>query len=688
MTMPPPPGTTALAQGPAKWHQRWKSCREPAKTATLTADACKPVELAATHRTFTQVLEQNLGPNNRVSGTRMPDEEREARYQRHDFVLIPLPFAKMRVWPAAGGLPRDWTEKWSVADLARNINGRPDSEIPPRLGELLSFLTQSGDLSVAVAQLATIPAVALPEFHQDRLKASFDPAMWSLDDGSHRAVALAMLGYTHLWCFAGVPRYPARAPSEAAINNNIKTSLQLDGSDSSIDTFIERVRRAIQTRISGPSGAAAAGSDNPDADYNVNLESAGVLIHRALADRGIVTTANDSNACSALADVALTMLVQRWANAHLPESKRHSDRPTIPDRQLISLLGHHTIGADLARLTAQAARLAADSDQLHSDWSRMQQDASEGIQVLLPAMSIDKPDLADLLTLILLLNRIGVSHRTRFADGPWRIEQSVLYHQAAVSLLARSRRPRPNQASSMPRDAYMLASFTTLANLASAWVESAQISYDSDDTVVATDQLERARIVLTALRDGGHDRASREKAHKAMHGVSNCLVGTCLPPAMLSIDIKNDPEYASWDWTLSNDLAEIHWRITFMALMTPKYRARRGLAPMDALRWSIEFHERALKALGDSTAGSADAVARRFWLYQHRHNLSHKLQWLRKTVDGAVATKDGQELVKRYLAARTGFDLVTEIERCAADDSGSKPPKPLATLDAYYPAAL
>ena len=165
-------------------------------------ELCKPDNLQMEGLTFETVVRWKDLRREFAFLKREINRDRRERFSDHRFVLMPIPMAEIRMWPRAGGLPAEWTDQYSIAELGRILR-TGDMIVPDdasRLRDMLEFATGHNRLDLL---RSTLP-IALPEFHADRKELKNTP--WTLDDGSHRALVLAMHGDTHLWCLAGFKR--------------------------------------------------------------------------------------------------------------------------------------------------------------------------------------------------------------------------------------------------------------------------------------------------------------------------------------------------------------------------------------------------------------------------------------------------------------------------------------------------
>lgn len=207
----------------------WRSTIEEAGAEAVfqLADLCRPGNLNASGRTFEEMLDW-IQPQHRsrLLG-RYLDPARRARFEAHRFVLVLLPVSEIRLWPRAGRMPADWTDCYSVAELAERI--RLGSVEVPEQADRLRAILSAARTPEGRHRLRAIPPIAVPEFHSSARLARADTP-WSLDDGSHRALALAVNGDTELWCLAG---YPTQTPAAATAGPDLTELAGVDPADRS-----------------------------------------------------------------------------------------------------------------------------------------------------------------------------------------------------------------------------------------------------------------------------------------------------------------------------------------------------------------------------------------------------------------------------------------------------------------------
>jgi hypothetical protein len=126
------------------------------------------------------------------------DPERLRRLSAFTFVPEEVALTRLRPWPGMGGLPRRWTDAGSVVDLAAQVRAHG---VPPRAYRLDEMWTWARlHRAEALVWLRRLPLIAIPEFHP---RVPVTPAPLTLDDGSHRAVVLALLGEVSAPCWVG-----------------------------------------------------------------------------------------------------------------------------------------------------------------------------------------------------------------------------------------------------------------------------------------------------------------------------------------------------------------------------------------------------------------------------------------------------------------------------------------------------
>lgn len=319
---------------------------------------------------------------------------------------------------------------------------------------------------------------------------------------------------------------------------------------------------------------------------------------------------------------------------------------------------------------------------MHQDWACVQYRSTQAIAAILRHAGPPTPDtkFEDLMGLVRGFNRLGVSHRARWQEGLWRVEQAALHHEAAIRLLAWCPKPKGREWSE-----YMLNCFTALTNLASAWTEHTHASISSGLHETDDSGFLRARMLLVALRD--HQAADRQvSAHAAMHVTGReCSRNparslTCLPDYMLDITVSvKNANYYPWDWILRNDLAEMNWRIGIHAMhdrrqsrWSPPGKKRRP-SPRLCLQNGLSFHIKAIEDLTEliekSQASGTTSANMKNWRWQHLTNLRNKLDELAR--DGHGRWLDFGQKPRKKLR---DFDSIIPNEY---------PARQLATLDAY-----
>ena len=724
----------------------------------LLAEQCKPANLDLREVSFEQVLSWgNPRLEQWLDGYRITDEHRRNRYEGHSFVLLPLPLSEVRLWPGAGGLPKDWTDSKSVRDLADWLTGPDASRIPPEAERLNQMRDSVARELVALEQLSVIPAIALPEFHGAR-RQELAGVPWTLDDGGHRALMLAMHGHKDLWCLVGIPHslhadVPAalldrtagqdledRAAVERYLRGRDGQKLLLAGvspklldrltlgqlpplptlPDNTLRVLRDRVavrRRAAQQarqaglfrptddhgstvaslvataefiRTHGPSAFSQQGdrTDETQPSQDEALRQAGMLGQTALEIVGIPPSADGNQ--SSLAQFALLELVRWLADGRIIEGdsglvlsvatsgSAHPALALARDRKRTDLW--------LGRQIARAATVVADAAQVDQNWAAVQRYTIEGIAALLSTggLPTDETPLPDVLALVRLLNRLGVSYRAQWEPrGLWWVEQAAAHHEAAIVLL-RGRRPRFRAGNEHQlTQEYMLNSFTTLTNLASAWTEVVYAVYAKGETVDDTD-LHRARALLMGLRDGTAS-ATQPAAHKALHygrspGCPDSQV--CLPPKMLNLSLKGSSNYKPWDWVLKNDLAEVNWRIAMHELKgRPKSSwtaTKQPTTMQNCLTSALVLHENTITTLKNVKVSQTKDAVRKYWHWQHQKNLRNKINEL-------LLDYERGDLMRGLPECETRPSDPTQyrqkLDTALAD---RQPARQLATLDAYH----
>jgi len=198
-----------------------------AESVFQVAELCKPDNLDASGHTFDQVVDW-IQPRYRSRlGGRHIDPARRARFEAHRFVLVQLPAKAMRLWPRAGRMPADWTDSHSIAELAELL--RSGSVEIPKQADRLRAILSAARTPEGRHRLRANPPIALSEFHSS-VRPDRADTPWTLDDGSHRALALAVVGDTELWCLAG---FPVRALAPTTIYPDLSELAGRDPADRS-----------------------------------------------------------------------------------------------------------------------------------------------------------------------------------------------------------------------------------------------------------------------------------------------------------------------------------------------------------------------------------------------------------------------------------------------------------------------
>ena len=157
----------------------------------LIANAAKPHQSEAAPVTLHRIeqIRQDIAiwPDERLL-LAVTDEARRRRFSAANWNCQLISLDDLAVWPRMGGLP-DAATRGSAVDAARYVK---DKGIPPgatRLGALVK--AARGD-PVGIEQVCR----ALPLITIERAlfsDPSFHRTSWILDDGSHRAVTLALI---------------------------------------------------------------------------------------------------------------------------------------------------------------------------------------------------------------------------------------------------------------------------------------------------------------------------------------------------------------------------------------------------------------------------------------------------------------------------------------------------------------
>ena len=130
------------------------------------------------------------------------DPTRAGFYSTLTWTRKQLPLLTLRAWPAMGGLPDSWCQG-SIAETAEFVRRQGVPESATRLQQLVS-LQQQVDRDELVQWLSNVPLLVVPEtlLHQRPLHPT---AIWAVDDGSHRAIVLALLDVESVVALVGEP---------------------------------------------------------------------------------------------------------------------------------------------------------------------------------------------------------------------------------------------------------------------------------------------------------------------------------------------------------------------------------------------------------------------------------------------------------------------------------------------------
>ena len=720
-----------------------------------TAEQCKPDNLARDRLSFQTVIDwPNPDLEFAIRG-RDINEDRLSRFADYRFVFLPIPMTQIRAWPRAGGLPADWTDQHSIGDLGKMLRD-PGISVPDNAVRLRSILDFSRDTR-NLDQLRLIPSIALPEFHGQRSKMETVP--WTLDDGSHRALVLAMNGDTHLWCLAGF-----RHQQQSVVAASDQTLDYLAGANpddrEAISSFLRRPdgQRRLSTSSTLQDCSAVALGHLPDLPTHATTMQAALMqrvelrrAHAATARASRLFCPTDNHGRILASLVATAEFVRtKGARAFLvdpdDDAVDSTESPTrsAQDAAFTSAgkIAHAALdvgGADvqgssgatlntypavldfvrqlaedrqphngdnvqaivdgapalaalnratdqkgaavwLGRQLARASIVAADAAEILHNWPLVQYHSTQAIAAILHHVGIPKRTTAveDLIGLARGLNHMGVSHRARWRDGMWRVEQAAVCHEAAVKLLSWCSKPTGRAWSD-----YMLACFTTLTNLASAWVESTHASVSFGLPEADDRGFRRARTLLMAMRE--HQAYDRQvSVHDAMHSGRACVKSPsqsldCVPDQMLNLQLKGASNYKSWDWILRNDLAEMNWRIGIHAINKRSESrwhpstAKGPAAPRMCLQLGLEFHVLAINDLTAQIGQSGPAAAMQFWRWTHAHNLRFKLDAIEQLRhDGHHDWKVPRKLVTPQLLQQVDT-ILSETDEAVQ----------LSTIDAY-----
>lgn len=171
-------------------------------------DKMKPDNLAADGLDFATVADWPNPKREFALSKPVIDPDRLKRLQDHHFEFMAINVFEVRAWPGAGGLPTEWTDQYSIGELAKMLREKSISipEGAVRLREMLDFADRG---SWALDQLRLTLPIVLEEFHSSR-----DPlpgVPWTPDDGVTRMAVLAYHGDRHVWGLAGFRRTPVRS---------------------------------------------------------------------------------------------------------------------------------------------------------------------------------------------------------------------------------------------------------------------------------------------------------------------------------------------------------------------------------------------------------------------------------------------------------------------------------------------
>jgi len=343
----------------------------------------------------------------------------------------------------------------------------------------------------------------------------------------------------------------------------------------------------------------------------------------------------------------------------------------------------------LAHQIARAAVTYCDAAQLGLHWGPVEAAASIGVAALLSLGDIGSGtglELPDRLAIVKLLNRAGISFRARYEEpnGLWFAEQAANFHLASIAVLGQHRPPNKRGLNKELTRRFMVLSFTSITNLASAWTEkNSMVDLEADDS-----ELRRAATLLRAIRDPSPPH-EHKVAHDALHNNRRCpSPDRCLPLELIQLNISGTASnYRKWNCIIMNDLAEINWRIFKHELfdrLCSRWSARnRGSAVTSSTCRdnALELHENALRQLSEYVIEAArqgrvgDCEVYSYWRWVHQRNLRDKLSALLNVDKSKVSSLALLQVDRERLAAR-----LAELEESLPVD---EPPHQLATLDAY-----
>jgi hypothetical protein len=133
-----------------------------------------------------------------VLSLRPGDSQRLRRLSAFTFAPDEVRLARLRPWPGMGGLPCQWTDVGNVVDVAARVNVYGVPAAATRLEQMWTWARHHR--AQALSWLRRLPLIAIPEFHA---RAWISTSPLTLDDGSHRAVVLALLGEVSAPCWVG-----------------------------------------------------------------------------------------------------------------------------------------------------------------------------------------------------------------------------------------------------------------------------------------------------------------------------------------------------------------------------------------------------------------------------------------------------------------------------------------------------
>ena len=131
------------------------------------------------------------------------ERERLERFNNHNWRLNTCRIDEIGVWPRMGdGMPQEWCEG-SVQETAAHVKKFLQERYPIyESSKILKSVKKIQDMLRVAEILKEIPIVIFPGGLHKRTRRT----RWDIDDGSFRAVALALKGKKKVKAWIGLPR--------------------------------------------------------------------------------------------------------------------------------------------------------------------------------------------------------------------------------------------------------------------------------------------------------------------------------------------------------------------------------------------------------------------------------------------------------------------------------------------------